>query len=226
METAKQNIENFINSTNFNPTLGKNWYNMANQDNRQLINELNLNTKITIYDICLICSILSPANKWETNLLDTKNLLTWFFKDRHQLDQPKKPSFFTYGQNVNKAKEYLIARSNFRLINPHLDSYQVWRNFGSEWVKNNMKAQKTLNFFYNLSNPDYLNNEGIYFTIDRHMLKIAGIDKQSLTIKQYNELKKIFFEVFKESKIDCLFHEFQAILWTNYVYIKRGILHY
>lgn len=224
METAKQNIENFINSTNFNPTLGKNWYTMANQDNRQLINELNLNTKITIYDICLICSILSPANKWETNLLDTKNLLTWFFVDK--LDLSKKPSFFTYGQNVNKAKEYLIARSNFRLINDHLDSYQVWRNFGSEWVKNNMKAQKTLNFFYNLSNPDYLNSEGIYFTIDRHMLKIAGIDKQSITIKQYNELKNIFFEVYKESKIECLFHEFQAILWANYVYIKRGILHY
>lgn len=222
METAKQNIENFIKSTNFNPTLGKNWYVLANQDLNQILVDLNLRTKLTINEISLICSILSPANKWESNLKDCKNVLHWFFFGRLNGEELQKCS--TYGQNVKKALEFLNERSKFRLLNPHLDTFQVSKSFSTHWGNNNMKALKTFNFWYNLKNPYY--SEPLFFTIDRHMLKIAGIEKNQITPKQYKELSLIYLETWLNSGIDCLFHEFQAILWANYVFLKRGIMHY
>lgn len=224
MDNTKKNILNFINSPKFDRAIGKNWYEFANSDLIDILYKLNLDKYITIYEVCLICSILSPANKWRTNLEDTYNILNWYFRDK--LDIDKKPVFYTYGNNINKSLTYLKDRINFRLLNPHLDTHQVYRNFTEVWVNNNMKTQKTYNFYKNLCNPKYIDIDGKYFTIDRHMLKISGINKPSLTIKQYNELKKIFFEVYKESKIECLFHEFQAILWSNYIYLNKGILHY
>lgn len=220
--STKQNILKFINTPSFNKNLGENWYKQANQDLRQILVELGLFDRLHISEISLICSILSPSNRWETNLLDTKNLLNWFFFDR--MKNEELPKFFTYGQNVKKALGYLNQRSNFRLINSHLDTYQVNIRFTLEWGNNNMKALKTFNFWKNLSNPNYSKPE--FFTIDRHMLKIAGVEKQSLTPKQYKELQSVYLEVWNESRLECLFHEFQSILWANYVFLKRGIIHY
>lgn len=222
MESVKNNIIAFINLPNFDKNLGKTWYKNANFDLVNILAELNLSTKLNINEISLICSILSPANSWEKNLSDTKNLLNWFFFGR--LNGETLPKFSTYGQNVKKALEFLNARSNYRLKNPHLDTYQVSKEFSSNWGNTNMKAQKTLNFWYNLRNPHY--KEPLFFTIDRHMLKIAGIEKQSLTVKQYKELQTVYLDCWLNCGIDCLFHEFQAILWANYVFLKRGIIHY
>lgn len=222
MQNARQSIENFINLPNFNEKLGKDWYISAQNDLNQILVDLKLRTKLNINEISLICSILSPANKWETNLSDTKNILNWFFYAR--LNGEDLPKFFTYGQNVKKALEFLNQRSNFRLRNPHLDTFQVSKSFSTQWGNENMKALKTFNFWYNLKNPFY--QEPLFFTIDRHMLKIAGFEKNQITKKQYLELQTIYLEVWLNSGINCLFHEFQAILWANYVFIKRGILHY
>jgi hypothetical protein len=222
METTKSNIIQFINLPNFDKNLGKNWYKNANSDLVNILAELQLSAKLTISEVSLICSILSPANRWETNLTDVKTVLTWFFYERHRNKEIGKCS--TYGNNVKKAISFLTERSNYRLINSHLDSYQVSQRFSNDWGNTNMKAQKTLNFWYNLRNPRY--KDPLFFTIDRHMLKIAGIEKQSLTVKQYKELQTVYLEVWLNSGIDCLFHEFQAILWANYVFLKRGIIHY
>lgn len=222
MQNVKNNIEQFISLPNFNKVLGKNWYQLANQDLNNILVELNLRTKLNINEISLICSVLSPSNSWEKNLIDTKNLLQWFFFGR--LQGNNLPKFSTYGKNVTKAKRFLIERSNFRLTNPHLDTFQVSKEFSTVWGNANMQAQKTLNFWYNLKNPLY--TEPLFFTIDRHMLKIAGIEKQSLTVKQYKELQTVYLECWLNCGFDCLFHEFQAILWANYVFLKRGIIHY
>lgn len=223
MNNAKQNILTFIKSKNFNKTLGINWYKNAEIDLRSIMDDCAINSKITYFETALICSILSPANSWEQNLNDVKRLLKWYFRD--SLDSNKRPTFRTYNQNVEKAKKYLLERETFRNVHSHLDTYQTFNRFTEDWVKREMKALKTLNFYHNLKNPAYINTEQ-YFTIDRHMLKIAGFDTKQITPKQYNILKEIYSEAWKESKISCLFHEFQAILWANYVFIKRGILHY
>jgi hypothetical protein len=220
----KNNIIQFVNNTHFDKNLGKNWYKSANKDLQSILIDLNLLNTISINDVSLICSILSPANSWQKNLSDTKNLLKYYFVDS-KLEKTV-PKFSTYGNNVSKALKYLKERNDFRFLNSHVDLYQTNDRFTSIWVKNNMKALKTYNFYVHLKNPDYLNNEGLYFTIDRHMLKIAGIESKSITSKQYKVLQSIYFEVFQELKFDCLFHEFQAVLWCNYVFINKGILHY
>lgn len=220
----KNSIIHFVNSTNFDKNLGKNWYKNANLDLQLILVDLNLLHTISINDISLICSILSPANSWQKNIIDTKNLLKYFFVGS-KLGETI-PKFSTYGKNVLKALKYLKERNEFRLLNSHLDLYQVNKKFTSAWTKSHMQALKTYNFYVHLKNPSYLNEQGLYFTIDRHMLTIAGVNSKSITPKQYKVLQSIYFEVFKELEFDCLFHEFQAVLWANYVFINKGILHY
>jgi hypothetical protein len=220
----KNNILQFINKIYFDKNLGKSWYKNANLDLQLILIDLNLLNTISINDVSLICSILSPANSWQKNVIDTKNLLKYYFYGS-KLGETM-PKFSTYGNNVLKALKYLKERNEFRFLNSHVDLYQTNDRFTSVWVKNNMKALKTYNFYIHLRNPDYLNTDGLYFTIDRHMLKIAGIDSKAITPKQYKVLQRIYFEVFKELEFECLFHEFQAVLWCNYVFINKGILHY
>ena len=218
METLKNNITNFINNPNFDYNLGKNWYVSANKDLYKIINELNLNHKINIYDASLICSILSPANSWQNNIKDTYNVLNHFFNNKEPLD-----NYRTYGSNVFKTFKYLKDRKEYRLFNAQYDLYQTSMNFGINWIDTNMKAKKTFNFYHNLSNPYY---NGDYFTIDRHMLKILGIESKQITPKQYEVYKTIFLDVLNELNIDLIPSQFQAVLWCNYVYLNKGILHY
>jgi hypothetical protein len=171
----------------------------------------------------LVCSILSPANRWERNLNDTKNLVDWYFGG---LLESAKPKFSTYGSNVIKAINYLSTRALFRFENQYLDLYQINQRFTNYWVDANMRTPKTFNFYVHLKNPYYSNKAGEFFTIDRHMLKIAGINSKSITPLQYKNLQAIYFEVFQSTQLKCTFHQFQAILWANYVFSHTGILHY
>jgi len=218
MESLKNNIINFINQESFDFELGKNWYISANKDLYKIIDQLNLSHKINIYDASLICSILSPANSWNNNIKDTYNVLNHFFNNIETLTK-----YTTYGQNVFKAFKYLKERKEYRLFNTHKDLYQVTMDFSVNWVVNNMKAKKTFNFYINLSNPYY---NSPHFTIDRHMLKILGIESKQITSKQYDVYKDLFLSVLKELNIDLIPSQFQAVLWCNYVYLNKGILHY
>jgi len=218
MKDLKNNIINFINNPSFNFELGKNWYINANKDLYKIINDLNLNHKINIYDASLICSILSPANSWKNNIKDTYNVLNHFFNNIEPADK-----YTTYGQNVFKAFKYLKERKEYRLFNAQYDLYQTTMNFSTNWINKNMKAKKTFNFYHNLSNPFF---GGDYFTIDRHMLKILGIESKQVTSKQYDVYKDLFLSVLNELKINLIPSQFQAVLWCNYVYLNKGILHY
>ena len=64
MESVKNNIIQFINLPNFDKNLGKNWYKNAHFDLVNILADLELSAKLTISEIALICSILSPANRW------------------------------------------------------------------------------------------------------------------------------------------------------------------
>lgn len=218
------NITNFISNKNFDPNLGRTWYINAFNDLKEIMTDLKIDKHITVKEVALICSILSPANRWETNLSDTKNLLSWYFID--DFKESKKPKFMTYNLNVFKAIKFLKDRHLHRFLYSHHNIENIYNEFSQLWALSNMKAPKTRNFYLNLRNPFFLNSLGEYFTIDRHMLKIAGLDILSLTGKQYDLLKAYYFEVFNSSNLDCKFHDFQAILWANYVFIKRGVLHY
>jgi len=218
MKNLKDNILKFINNPNFDFDLGKNWYHNAHKDLNIILNDLNLNAKINIYDISLICSILSPANSWENNLNDTRYLLNHFFNGI-KTDY----KFRTYNQNVLKAYKYLSERKEFRFINGYKDLYQTSMDFGVNWINTNMRAKKTFNFYHNLCNPYYA---GVYFTIDRHMLKILGIETKQISHKQYEVYKDIFLEVLNELNVNLIPSQFQAVLWSNYVFINKGIIHY
>ena len=223
----KENILSFINSPNFDTNLGKNWYQNAQSDLREILAELGLTERLFIGEIALICSILSPSNRWETNLKDTKSVL------ENHFCKGTNGTFYTYGPNVAKANKFLSERAEYRVKNSHKTVFGVFNDFSRNWAETNMKAPKTYNFYHNLTNPFYYGN---FFTIDRHMLKVAGLEVLSLKGKQYDILKTWFIQVMKSDKrffdTDKLSSEsfrpcqFQSVLWANYVFIKRGILHY
>lgn len=75
---------------------------------------------------------------------------------------------------------------------------------------------KTINFFNNIYDPKDRN----WCTIDRHMIKVGlGKDKQALTKKQYEFLKKEYC-IFA-NRVNLIPCEFQAILWVTIKRVKK-----
>jgi len=212
----RANIENFINSENFNINFGVNWYSFAR---KELLDELQkvympIQWHFSESEILLFASILSPANRWDKNIEDVINFIKWYHAN---FDESCKPKFCTYGQNVNKCIDLIQTRDKYKILNQ-------WYVKGLiVWINTNMKAHKTLNFFKHLDNP----KDSKWFTIDRHMLKISGIESLSITPKQYILLQEIYLEAFESMKDKFKYSsEFQSILWSNFVYQRHGILHY
>jgi hypothetical protein len=205
----KNNIINFINNPNFDKNIGLKWYANAKKDINNIL--LKNRSDLHINEACLLVSILSPANKWHTNLKDFENLISF---DSHL------KKYFTYRKNVQKAFNYIQFRDILKEKGQSLGGI-VGTSFDN-WINDNMKTLKTYNFTFNLINSDDNN----YFTIDRHMIKICGLTNKIITKKQYLNLQSIFLEVYKEQNFSCGFANFQAVLWCNYVFINKGILHY
>jgi hypothetical protein len=210
MKNYKINIKNFALSCDLN--YGKNWY----KDNKNYILNLVCSYPFNQFNIdyrvyAAIVSILSPSNKWTNNLSDAYFLVGRFYG----LITETEYKYYTYSSNVKKAIRLLETYQNNK--DKNLD-FIITEFF-------NQKSQKTLNFYFNLIDPE--NNN--FFTIDRHMLKISNYYKNSLTQKQYLELKLIFKEVYDELILEKLFNEsfssFQACLWCNYVLKFNNIKH-
>lgn len=214
-ETVFKNLDGFISHPNFNWSVGKNWYLDAIKQAIRIEENSKSAGRLNSREIALLVSILSPANRWERNLIDLENLLNYYFSTRYLYGES--PNFTTYSSNVNKALDLLKNRSKFEVLDR-------WYGSGlKNWIQNNMKAPKTYNFFKNL--VDQSNNR--YFTIDRHMLKIAGFETKEISKKQYQVIQSIYFDYWETlENLDLSFPQFQAVLWANYVYLKQGILHY
>jgi len=186
------------------------WYIEANKDLSHIksLIEDKYRVNIPFWLIALLCSVLSPANRWETN---KKDILSLF--DRYFIESSN-PSFFTYGQNVVKGLAILdeyIKKPDLFAQGYFVDKY--------------LKTSKVYDFFYSL----LLSKN--HFVIDRHMLTIAGIDSKGKfpTKKQYEFLRDCFLEVYQTENLDSRFKSksfFQAWLWVCYQYNFKGVSHY
>lgn len=157
---------------------------------------------------CAVVSILSPASKWEQNLRDTNNL----FKEVLIGDDF---NYTTYSSNVVKARN---------LLNDYY--YKGLNTFDIDSIYFKETGLKTKYFYHALNAIGESDN----IVIDRHMLKIFGINKDSLTVKQYKFVNKAIFKAFKESKVLVdrfgYISKLQAFLWQSYVYYQYKIIHY
>jgi len=158
---------------------------------------------------CAVVSILSPASKWEQNLKDANNLF-------NEILIGGDFSYTTYASNVYKARN-LLNNYYFNGLN----------TFDIDSIYFKESGLKTKYFYHALNSLGESNN----MVIDRHMLKIFGIDfKDSLTVKEYKHVNLAIFEAFKGSKllIDRFGYvsKLQAFLWQSYVYYQYKIIHY
>jgi hypothetical protein len=190
------------------------WYIEANRDLSHIksLIEDKYGINVPFWLVALLCSVLSPANKWDTNKKDVSSLFDRYFVENSN------PSFFTYGANVVKGLTILDEYLNGRL-NGNLYMSQPY------FVRKYLKTSKVYDFFYSL----LLSKD--HFVINRHMMIIAGIDSKGKfpTKKQYEFLRDCFLEVYQSANLDSRFKSksfFQAWLWVCYQYNFKGVSHY
>ena len=122
VEEYKDDIyEQWFNTTPKQKKEGKSWYGRANR----ICNKIAKQYDIPLYKVVGILAALSPSNKWERNILDTKN----FIKERGNV------KVCTY--RVNKAKALDI------LLNAN----------GKQAVLKILNGPKTTAFFTNIFHP-------------------------------------------------------------------------
>jgi hypothetical protein len=191
------------------------WYIEANRDLSHIksIIEDKYRVNVPFWLVALLCSVLSPTNKWETNKKDVLSLFDRYFIESSNF------SFFTYGANVVKG---LAILDDF--LEQRIKLYDV-ELLQSVFVDKYLKTPKVYDFFFSL----LLSKD--HFVIDRHMLTIAGIDSKGKfpTKKQYEFLRDCFLEVYKTENLDTRFKSksfFQAWLWVCYQYNFKGVSHY
>jgi len=199
-------IENIIRfyKNNMADRVFPDWYNYA-FDDCSYISELGLimyGVKTEVWQVAAIVAILSPANKWATNKQDALNVISEIADDQKDI------AYFTYGNNVAKARE--------------MTKYDLDKD--SQFIcEKYLKTPKILNFFWSI-----LDSQAA-FCVDRHMLTVAGINsgKEFPTKAQYNAIQKVFLTVWE--KLNKPFGspaKFQAQLWQATVFTKNGINHY
>jgi hypothetical protein len=196
-----ESINSLLDSPNFKPNLGFNWYSDKSYFILDKTQGHALKTVISKAVYCAVVSILSPANSWNNNLWDAHFLVYRFFKIGHESNAWK---YRTYQTNVDKANSLL-----HRVYTLGQDSEVVINE-----LLNKPTSQKTWNFYNNLRNP--YNNE--FITIDRHILKVMGFDTKPITAKNYMDLSNILKEFHLKSSLSNLSAcNFQAVLWCNYL---------
>lgn len=162
---------------------GLSWYAGAND----FVNKVAANYSLPVDRVAAVVSTLSPGTNWEQNKKDSINLIESMSGNR------RKFKFTTYGQNVVKA---------FRI----LDENAIPESYFS--LKT---GPKTLNFFYNLWQPDNPD----FVTIDRHAYTVAtGEQYIRLTVKQYRDVAEHYMRAAK--RLDILPNQLQSTLWVDY----------
>lgn len=156
-------------------------------DANKKIREVAHSLELPVKLVAEVVSILSPAQLWENNVAEAHKLL---FSLKYEPEQIDKLTFTTYRSNVEKAI----------------------RVYNKEQVLTDEKSGfKTYSFAKNL----LLDSSRV--TIDRHMLKIADIEKllnvKSLTKRAYSDFEEGILKVAKKYSLKG--YELQAALWIH-----------
>lgn len=193
--TYKKYVENlltlFAKSTTDDIKEGLNWYKEANQVAKDIA-ESSLSDTVFVTDdtVAQVISALSPATKWERNIIDASKLVQ-AYKDGAS---PDKVTVATYGQNKDKAWAILQGKTKLNTEG----------NTGL----------KTFAFYKNIINP----SDTKHVTLDRHAIKALRGDTsaggETITPKQYRIAEQIYKDVAGLlSYVPC---QFQAIIWVTY----------
>lgn len=203
-ENLRHNIKSFSAHTSELSLTFPNWYEYALRDceNLALIAQEYYQIPLQTWQAALLIAVLSPANKWETNKSDAMNIL-------REIEDPMADfSFFTYGNNVAKARQF---------VSEDLGLSQT------EAIAKYLKTPKIYNFFWSILDSQTA------FCVDRHMLSIAGIGSQGKfpTPAQYEHIQKAFIACWLDLGQPCQTPaRWQAYLWQVVVFTKHGISHY
>lgn len=163
------------------------WYEKARDICRGLSSEFS----IPFDTVCKVMSILSPAVKWETNVLDCRKVLRAYTLD---LD-PDRVTVSTYGANKYKAFDVL---NNVRDLLP--------------------SAKKTYAFYKNISCPVSdivtVDRHAIKAVIPENRLPITESGAVSLTQRLYGLVEDAYRREAKRLGIKGF--ELQAVAWVTY----------
>ena len=165
---------------------GKIWYRQANMFAENLSNKYNISLKTA----ASVIACLSPAAKWERNLIDAENMTRNYYHRGYI--GGKATVVTTYGKQKEKALGVLCNGL-------HLSPEQ---------------GLKTFNFMHNIVNPSDPN----FVTIDRHAYRILSGDNSkgdlAITKKQYGIASDVYKSVAK--KLGYTPCQLQAITWVQF----------
>ena len=184
-QKIRYNITRTINrATPQNIEAGLSWYAKARANAREIAEENGR----TLEEIADVISILSPFNRWHSNL-DQASALTFahtFAPDEDKLAEAvSKIPFTTFENNVVKA---LARLEGAKVLTP--------------------QSPKTYNFAQNIRGNLEL------VTIDRWMLRAINYPASQLTPKEYKEIEAIFQD-YARTRTDYKPAQLQAIIWET-----------
>lgn len=167
-------------------TSGKAWYQAA----KEFADVTSTAYKLTPYVVAQVISALSPAAKWERNLIDAKRICEAYYHRGYI--GANAVTVTTYGKNKAKALQILLGKLE---LSPK-------------------QGLKTYNFAQNIADPSNAN----HVTIDRHAYRILTGDGQrgeiKLTPQGYARASHVYKLLAKDLGLTPC--ELQAITWVVY----------
>lgn len=168
---------------------GIEWYDRAKREARGIAKE----TGLALRTVVGVMAALSPNNRWERNVKDTKTMCLAYVNEQSIHDF----KVSTYGANKEKA---------WSMLNEGLDT--------DENLLTKLNGQKTRSFYSNIMGLDEV-------TVDGHAYNIAtgvrrGLTDGSINISKgvYRQMQAAYVRAAKIAGIQP--HEMQAITWTTW----------
>ena len=160
---------------------GLNWYNEAHEICKDIAQKYNSNT----LTVAQVMSALSPRNKWEQNIKDTKKV----FQAIKEGLGPESIRVCTF--HSNKFKAYNIINSNTVITD---------------------KSLKTYNFVYNMGvlSPEHLTVD--IWHLRACFRKSIKIDSANIGRLAYEQIKSLTIK--KANKIGLTGYQYQAVIWS------------
>ena len=160
---------------------GLNWYNEAHEICKDIAQKYNSNT----LTVAQVMSALSPRNKWEQNIKDTKKV----FQAIKEGLGPESIRVCTF--HSNKFKAYNIINSNTVITD---------------------KSLKTYNFVYNMGvlSPEHLTVD--IWHLRACFRKVIKIDSANIGRLAYEQIKSLTIK--KANKIGLTGYQYQAVIWA------------